>query len=61
MDAATITPTANPESAFLTLTFNSFFKKNTQAAPAVVPTNGIRRPVIIVLMFLPFLYQALSC
>ena len=43
-DAATITPDANPKSVFWMIGFNSFFKKKTQAAPAVVPTNGIKTP-----------------
>ncbi len=43
-DAATITPAANPSSAFCSRRFISFLRKKTMAAPSVVPTNGIMIP-----------------
>ena len=49
-EAATITPDANPRNAFWTLGFNAFFRKNTQAAPAVVPIKGIMIPANILLI-----------
>ena len=49
-EAATITPDANPRNAFWTLGFNAFFRKNTQAAPAVVPIKGIMIPANIPLI-----------
>jgi hypothetical protein len=48
MEAATITPAANPVSARWTLSFRSFLRKKTQAAPAEVPMKGIKSPIIIV-------------
>ena len=44
IEAATMTPAANPVSALWTPILRSFFRKNTQAAPSDVPTNGIRSP-----------------
>ena len=44
IDAATITPAAKPASERWTRSPSDFFIKNTQAAPAVVPRNGIRIP-----------------
>ena len=41
MDAAIMTPAANPRSAFSTNGEILSFIKNTIAAPSVVPTNGI--------------------
>jgi len=53
MDAATMTPAANPVSALCTPLDNSFFNRYTQAAPAEVPTKGINNPKIIsVLIFI---------
>lgn len=43
-EAATITPEANPRKAFCTHGFSSFFTKNTQAAPSVVPIKGSMIP-----------------
>lgn len=46
-DAATITPDANPSSAFCTMAFISCRMKNTNAEPTTVPMNGTRRPNVI--------------
>ena len=43
-EAATITPAANPSSDFWINGFNSFFTKNTQTAPRVVPIKGMISP-----------------
>ena len=43
-EAAIITPDANPRSIFCTRGLISFFRKNTQAAPSVVPAKGIKIP-----------------
>ena len=45
IDAATITPAANPVKARWTRSFMVFFIRNTQAAPSAVPKNGIKIPV----------------
>ena len=56
MEAATITPAANPASERCTDLPSDFFIKNTQAAPNVVPANGINIPKNIFISFiLPFL------
>ena len=58
-EAATMTPEAKPRSAFCTFAPSSFFRKNTQAAPRVVPKNGIISPKNTVIkqspLHLPFL------
>ena len=46
MEAATMTPPANPVSARCTFCFRFFLMKNTQAEPAAVPAKGISRPKI---------------
>ena len=48
IEAATITPAANPVNARCTPTFRSFFKKKTQAAPPAVPIKGIISPQMTV-------------
>ena len=48
IDAATITPLANPVSARLSISSISFFIKKTHAAPKDVPKNGIINPKIVV-------------
>ena len=50
MDAATMTPAANPVRARWTPVLMSFLRKNTHAAPAAVPKNGIIRPQKTVLI-----------
>ena len=45
------TPAAKPVRALWTPSFRSFQRKNTQAAPAADPMNGIRSPVITVFIF----------
>ena len=45
-DAATITPEAKPNSDFCNRTDISPRIKNTKAEPSIVPSNGIRRPII---------------
>ena len=45
MDAATMTPAANPVSARCTPGCRDFFIKNTQADPMVVPAKGMRIPI----------------
>ena len=49
-DAATITPQANPESAFCSRMSRPFFMKKTQALPAAVPAKGINKPAMISLV-----------
>lgn len=44
MEAATMTPAANPVRALCTNGFSLFFINNTQAEPSVVPRKGIRIP-----------------
>ena len=46
-DAETMIPPAKPESELLSRSLISSFKKKTQAAPSVVPNNGIRIPIMI--------------
>ena len=43
-EAATITPAAKPERRRCTQSFKSFFKNNTQPAPAAVPRKGMQTP-----------------
>ena len=54
MDAATITPAANPASARCTCFLSVFFIKSTHAAPSVVPMNGISIPRKISIYASPF-------
>lgn len=65
MDAATITPAANPVSALCTFLLKSFLMKNTHAAPADVPMNGIRSPVMTcpsnMVLFLSSLFLRNHC
>ena len=49
-DAATITPDAKPNSDFCSLGDMSFFMKNTKAEPSIVPSSGIKRPMINVVI-----------
>ena len=61
IDAATITPAANPVKAFCTFTFNSPFINNTQDAPNDVPKKGIKIPcstsfVILITKLLPITF-----
>jgi len=44
VEAASITPAANPESAFPEISGRAFFIKNTAAAPKAVPKKGRRIP-----------------
>lgn len=44
IDAAIITPDANPNNSFSTILFILFLIKNTIAAPKVVPAKGINNP-----------------
>ena len=44
IEAATITPAANPVKARWTRSPSDFFRKNTQAAPKDVPRKGIKTP-----------------
>ena len=60
IEAATITPAANPESARCIPSRNSFCKKNTQAEPAQVPTNGISSPVMIVFISVISVFLSVS-
>ena len=43
-EAATITPAAKPVNERCTVSLSVFFMKKTQAAPSVVPRNGIKMP-----------------
>ena len=56
-DAATITPDAKPSSDFCSLGDISFFMKNTKAEPSMVPSRGIKRPIIM-LMFYAIFFEA---
>ena len=51
IEAATITPAANPVSARCTDLPSVFFIKKTHAAPSVVPTNGINMPKKVFIRF----------
>ena len=51
IEAATITPAANPVSARCTDFPSVFFIKNTHAAPSVVPINGINMPKKVFISF----------
>ena len=51
IEAATITPAANPVSARCTDLLNVVLIKNTHAAPSVVPTNGINMPKKVFIRF----------
>ena len=46
IEAATITPAANPVRQRWTIRLSSFFIKKTKQAPSVVPANGIAMPCI---------------
>ena len=50
IEAATITPAANPVSARCIPVLRSFFRKSTHADPKAVPKNGIRSPQTTVFM-----------
>ena len=43
-EAATMTPAAKPVRARCKDSLNAFFRKNTHAAPSVVPRKGIKMP-----------------
>ena len=45
-EAATITPAAKPVRLFCTFSLMLPFMKKTQAAPRLVPKNGIRIPAV---------------
>ena len=49
-DAATITPDAKPSNVFCSRTDISPLMKNTKAEPSIVPSNGIRSPMINVVV-----------
>ena len=51
IEAATITPAAKPVSARWMDNFRFLRRKNTQPAPAAVPINGIKSPMITIFMF----------
>ena len=51
-EAATITPEANPSSAFCRRFGISFFIKKTKADPSAVPAKGIKRAVNMASMFM---------
>ena len=44
MEAATMTPAANPVRIRCILSLMAFFMRNTQAAPKDVPKKGIKMP-----------------
>jgi hypothetical protein len=54
-EAATITPDAKPNSDFCSLCDMSFFMKNTKAEPSMVPSRGIKRPIIMLMFYTFFL------
>ena len=49
-EAATITPEAKPNNDFCNRADISSFIMNTKAEPSIVPNNGIRSPMIIVVV-----------
>ena len=53
-EAATITPEANPSSAFCSLTGISPFIRNTKAEPSIVPSRGISNPVVSIVVVILF-------
>ena len=57
-EAATITPEANPSSAFCSLTGISPFIRNTKAEPSIVPSSGISNPIVsVVVVIIIYSYQ----
>ena len=46
-EAATMTPEAKPRSIFWMVGLMASFMKKTQAAPKVVPINGIKIPIAV--------------
>lgn len=60
IEAAIITPDANPKSSFSIFLFILFLIKNTIAAPRIVPTNGINNPVNNCINHIPFYYSLFS-
>ena len=48
--AATISPLANPNSVFCSRSGISFFMKNTNADPSIVPVSGNNIPINTVLI-----------
>ena len=61
IDAAIITPDANPNNSFSTILFILFLIKNTIAAPKVVPAKGINNPKVSSIFFLLYLVIFLFC
>ena len=55
IDAAIITPDANPSKIFFINVLILFFNKKTNADPKVVPKNGISIPMIAICMLFIFL------
>ena len=60
-EAATITPAAKPVNIFCKLFDICFEKKNTIAAPKLVPAKGINSPIVIApTMYNPPIMQSSS-
>jgi len=45
-----MTPDAKPSNVFCSLTDISSFMKNTKAEPSIVPSSGINKPMINIIM-----------
>ncbi len=56
-EAAIITPEAKPNNDFCSLGDMSFFMKKTKAAPSMVPSIGINKPIVIPII-IPLLFIA---
>ena len=56
IDAATITPDANPSKLFFINVLILFFNKKTKAAPKVVPKNGISIPIVAICIVFIFYF-----
>ena len=50
--AATMTPEAKPSRVFCTRSDMSPFMKKTNAEPSMVPSNGMSRPIAMVLIII---------
>ena len=50
-DGATITPEAKPNNVFCKRADISSRMKNTKAEPSIVPSRGIKRPIVMLILY----------